>query len=300
MAEDTDLTVEREALASIHGLILPEDLLDAEIVLELEPGLSVVNLDTHTQRLMHQTETVRRVGIFRWGERLPAVRLLYHAPPSPPESEADSAERANDVLQQVLERLRVYRPGSIYFGGIIHRKVHEQGAIELFHRPWIAKVMPLYLLSDHYDLRGFAEFWRVAQSAEVRNLQHIALAVRWFSTSLETRRTDDAVICIMTSLESLFTAGTRSQKGRHIAESAAALFSSSPERQEIHDIFADTYRLRNDILHKGHSYQWRPHPAGRDIEVPELVDQATHYARRCIALVIRRTASNQIEPNSAA
>jgi hypothetical protein len=212
-----------EAFASISGLFIVDGLIADSLLLEFEPGLQVRELDDETQRWMYQTETVRRSGGRLFTDRVIAARYLFHK-----SLDSDRAtkevRRVNQLLQSVLECFRIYKPGRLYFGGIIHRRLTRDGAIDVFPRPWPENPLVLYPIESRTDIEGLAQLWTAMRSRNVRDRQHIDLARRWYSNSVETGRLEDRVISLMTAAEALFRIGPEERsKAQQIAQRVAAL-----------------------------------------------------------------------------
>jgi hypothetical protein len=284
--------VPAEAFASIHGLFVPDELASREVVVELEPAVHLVQLDAETERLMYQTETIRRVGRVRWSDRHFAIRVLFDLPP-----EGDTRhrvqEQVNGRMQDVLDCFRLYQAGHIYYGGIIHRAINREGAIELFHRAWPENSAGVYPLTDQASVEGLARLWSLMRSPAVRGRQFLTLARRWFGGSAEASRVEDQIISLMTAAEALFQAGiVTSRKGEHIADAAANLGLAAVEGEDVRQHLLDSYALRNEILHEGHMGKWRPKSGQRlsRRELRDFVDVTSAHVRAAIREVFNRTA----------
>jgi hypothetical protein len=202
-------------------------------------------------------------------------------------------DRANATLQRVLDSLRVFQRGYIYFGGIIHRQVNREGSVELFHRRWPENPIAFYPLLSRETLEEFREFWAQMQSRAVRERQHLNLGIRWFSGSEEAAGIDDRLISLMTAAEALFRAGDIEKKAEHLSREIAKL-NLAPIRDEVVEAhISDSYRLRNEILHSGHSGGWRPKGSRRltPDELLAFVHVTSEHVRGAIRSVIGRTAS---------
>lgn len=285
--------VPAEAFASIHGLFVPDELMSGEVLVELEPTVYLVRLDAETERLMYQTETIRRAGGIRWSDRHFAVRVLFDLPPEG-DARQRSHERVNRLMQDVLDCLRLYQSGSIYYGGVIHRASSREGAINLFHRAWPEISAGVYLLTDQASVDGLARLWSTMRSQAVRERQFLTLARRWFSGSAEASRVEDRIISLMTAAEALFQAGTiTSRKGEHIADAAEDLGLAAADGGDVRQHLLDSYALRNEILHEGHMGKWRPKGGQRFSagELYDFVEVTSVHMRAAIREVMSRTTA---------
>jgi hypothetical protein len=285
--------VSAEAFASIHGLFVRDELPSGEVLVELDPTVHLVQLDAETERLMYQTETIRRVGRIRWSDRHFAVRILFDLPPEG-DARQRTQERINRLMQDVLDCFRLYQAGRIYYGGIIHRAISREGAIDLFHRAWSENPAGVYPLTDQASVDGLARLWSTMRSRAVRDRQFLTLARRWFSGSAEASRVEDRIISLMTAAEALFQAGAiTSRKGEHIADAAGDLGLATVDGGDLRQHLLDSYALRNEILHEGHMGRWRPKGAQRlsPSELSKFVEVTSNYMRAAIREVLTRTTA---------
>src|SRR5947207_3364424 len=122
MAEQPQSLLPMQGFASIHGLFVPDELLHGSVLVELEPGLEICQLDGETEGLMYQTETIRRVAGFRWSDHYFAVRVRFDAPVEG-EARQGAQRRANRLIGRVLECLRLFQSGQLNYGSRIQRLV---------------------------------------------------------------------------------------------------------------------------------------------------------------------------------
>jgi hypothetical protein len=169
MAEEIEPLVTMEGLASIHGLFVPDELSQGPVLVELEPGLEISRLDAETERLMYQTEPIRRVGGFRWSDHYFAVRLRFDTP-AEGEGRQRAQRRANRLIRSALDCLRLFQAGHLYYGGIIHRPIARNGPVDIFPRPWSDTPVALYPLSTQADIDGLAKLWSILRNRTVRTV----------------------------------------------------------------------------------------------------------------------------------
>jgi hypothetical protein len=291
LTEAASRTIETEALASIHSLFVSDELLRGDVLVELEPGVQIAQVDVETQRVMYQTETIRRIGGSRWTDRVFAVRVQFDAP-AEGDARQRAQERTNRLLRHALDCLRLCRPDRIYYGGIIHRATSR---VDHFHWPWPDNLLPMYPFDSQADIDRVARLWSLMRSRAVRDRQFLALAIRWFSSSAEAASLEDEMIFLMTAAEALFRAGVvLSRKGEHIANAAVALGLSSIQGENVHQHLMDSYDLRNEVLHEGHVAGWRPTSGERlsPNELVEFVAIASAHVRTAVRTLLEHTAGN--------
>jgi hypothetical protein len=287
VAEQPKSLILMEGFASIHGLFVPDELSQEAVLVEFEPGLEIIRLDAETQRLMYQTETIRRVGGLRWNEHYFAVRVRFEAA-AEGEARLTAQQRANALLKSVLDCLRLFQAGQLYYGGIIHRSVARTGPVDIFSCGWPDTRVALYPLQTRENIDALAKLWSMLRDRGVRDRQFVTLAVRWFSLGAESTRITDKVIFLMTAAEALFQAGPLSNKSEQIANAAVKLGLNPVQHEDVHNHLKDSYELRNDILHKGHLTSWRSASGQRlsPSELQDFVEITTAHMRTAIRAVI--------------
>ncbi len=247
---------------------------------------------------MYVTETVRRSGGRMFTDRVIAVKRLFRKPLDPQRA-AFEVRRVNRLLQCVLDCFRLYKPGRLYFGGILHRRATREGAIDVFPRQWPESPLVLYPLEGSADIGGLRQLWRAMRSKTVRGRQYLELARRWYSSSADANRIEDRVISLMTAAEALFQIGPDEQrKGERMAEKAVALGVQSVAGEDVSSQLRASYDLRNHIIHRGHAGHWRNGHSDRPTaaEVEQFVQVTSETIRSALVVAIQGLAEKPRAP----
>lgn len=278
-----------EALASIDGLFLPDDLRKRRpSVIEFFERINLIELDSDTEKLMFQTETIRRVGSMRWGDKCYALHVPYEFESDDPVKRCIKSAQINKKLQEMLECLRIHQSGMIFYGGIIHRRRDRGGEVDIFHIPWHQQPVFPYAFHNSEELEKFGEFWKKVRT--IRNRHYITLALRWHSRSFDFQALEDRVITIMVALEAL-TRPPKSadKKADYIASTVVDILSGLANRDEIKNKILNFYNLRNEVIHRGDATSWIMKDGNKPSreELNNFVNEGVELVRQAINAYIR-------------
>jgi hypothetical protein len=235
-------------------LFVPDELVASDLIADLGRGLSIVQLDAETERLMYMVEAIRRVGGLRWSDKHFAIRCDYTLPAAEQQHEA-RREKVNREIDRVVQTLRIFKAGRFYLGGIIHRGATSQATFQRYARSWPENVLAIYMLENRSEIEEVVQLWTAIDNRKVRERPNLQFAIRWFADAGDSEIVEDRVIKLMTAAEALTGAGTETRKSDWIVDVISRLHPSSSD--ELKNRIRDAYRLRNEILHTGHLGQWR-------------------------------------------
>lgn len=275
------------ASAPVHGLFIPDEILNEAIINGVDPlvklsdVLEVIQLSDEEQRRLFTIEAIRRVGAPRWTDRYFAMRVRYRAPKEGVEQQSAQVV-ANDTIEQLLQVMRVFRPGVIYLGGLAHW-IEEPftGVTILTPKSWPENLFALYPLDNKECFTELEAFWQAIQCPNVR--ANISLAMRWFSKACELSRVDDKLIDLMIAAESLSRRSGK-EKATHIAATIVKLLSpTNPERPQAEEAVIAAYKLRNALVHEGKvTSEWRKKFGSNFQDESALVHKIEAYVREAL------------------
>jgi hypothetical protein len=283
-----------EAIAPLQGLAI-----NAPVV-KFSDDLEISQLTPEEERQVHVIEVVRRYGP-RWTDRHYAVRAKYRLPKVvvQDQSEISDQERGaaeekqaevNERIEEVIHTLRVFRQGTVNYGGVVHRADNWPfgGAMNISGKS-LESTYGIYLLDNDADIDELKGFWNEVQSAKAKGHKFLAVAMRRFSYGCERYRIEDKVIDLMISAEAFSQASAVVKKGKHITD-YVSLSAPVGERSKVRQHIRESYRLRNAIMHEGDVAGWLTVNSMRVGDLYTFLGMTEHYLRAALRRTIGRHA----------
>lgn len=283
-----------EAIAPLQGLAI-----NAPAV-KFSDDLEISQLTPEEERQVHVIEVVRRHGP-RWTDRHYAVRAKYRLPKVvvQDQSEISDQEKAaaeakqtevNERIEEVIHTLRVFRQGTLNYGGVVHRADNWPfgGAMNISGKS-LESTYGIYPLDSDADIDDLKGFWDEVQSAKAESHKFLAVAMRRFSYGCERHRIEDKVIDLMISAEAFSQASAVLKKGEHIADYVS---SSAPagEQNKVRKHLRKSYRLRNAIMHEGDVAGWLTENSMGIGDLYTFLGMTEHYLRGALRATISKHA----------
>lgn len=283
-----------EAIAPLQGLFINAP------VIKFSDDLEISQLTPEEERQVHVIEVVRRYGP-RWTDRHYAVRAKYRLPKvvvqdqseisdqEKAEAEAKQAE-VNERIEEVIHTLRVFRQGTLHYGGVVHRADNWPfgGAINISGKS-LESTYGIYPLDSDGDIDELKGFWNEVQSAKAKGHKFLTVAMRRFSYGCERHRIEDKVIDLMISAEAFSQASASGKKGEHIADYVSS-FATAGERSKVRDHVRESYRLRNVIMHEGDVAGWLTKYSMGIGDLYTFLGMTEHYLRAALRGTIGKHA----------
>jgi hypothetical protein len=147
--------------------------------------------------------------------------------------------------------------------------------------PWLPKD---YVLETE-EIELIQKFIEKINKTDLDKNKTVRIACERFSRSYEQRREDDIIIDFSIAFEALFFEGSKapsSSSGQFIGLGCAMLLGNTKdERREISNFFAQTYEIRNKIVHGSEI----PAPIlinGKSYSLHSFVEELKNYLRKSI------------------
>lgn len=283
-----------EAIAPLQGLFTNTP------VIKFSDDLEISQLTAEEEKQVHVIEVVRRYGP-RWTDRLYAVRAKYRLPKvivrdqseiSEQEKAAAEAKQAeaNERVEEVIHTLRVFKQGTLNYGGVVHRADNWPfgGAMNISGKS-LESTYGIYPLDSDADIDELQGFWDEVQSAKAKGHHFLTVAMRRFGYGCERHRIEDKIIDLMISAEAFSQASAVVKKGKHIADYVS---SSAPagERSKVRQHIRESYRLRNAIMHEGGASGWLTDNSMSIGDLYTFLGMTEHYLRAALRGTIGKHA----------
>jgi hypothetical protein len=281
-----------EAIAPLQGLAI-----NAPVV-KFSDDLEISQLTPEEERQVHVIEVVRRYGP-RWTDRHYAVRAKYRLPKVVVQDQSEISDRekaaaeekqaeVNERIEEVIHTLRVFRQGTLNYGGVVHRADNWPfgGAMNISGKS-LESTYGIYPLDSDADIDELKGFWNEVQSAKAKGHKFLAVAMRRFSYGCERHRVEDKVIDLMISAEAFSQASTSGKKGKPVADYVS---SSAPagEKNKVRRHIRKSYRLRNAIMHEGDVAGWLTEHSMGVGDLYTFLGMTEHYLRAALRGTIRK------------
>ena len=300
-------TVECEAIAPVQGWYLSGPLQERSSntpLIKFSDDLEISQLSAEEEKAVHSMELVRRYGP-RWTDHLYAIKATYPRPKvlmrndeefslEQQNSAEDEFVRINDRIEEVLQTLRLFKPGRIRQSGVFHRVNGwwVSTIIRTFGKPLadpIANLNPMYVLETEQDLNDLEEFWQTVQRAKAKGQGFLNIALQRFAESTERHSVEDRVIDLMRAAETLSKAGASPTKRGVIAKYVAS-HVVEPDKTKVQDHMRETYKLRNSIVHDGDASIWLKKTGKRPEDLLLMVNTAEEYLREALKKTVMEVA----------
>ncbi len=284
-------------VAPIHSLFVVDHLVNEDIkesrspLIRFSEDLEIGQLTVEEQQHLYRIEIIRRVGGSLHSDRYFAAKARYKAPFDGELLQVKQNE-INDLLESILQTMRVFRDGPVYFGGLAHWVEQPfTGVTNLMSRSWPELPFALYPLDDAHCLSELEKFWQAVQSNRVKLQRHITVSMRWFSRACEVNRPDDRLINLMIAAEAL-SRPPKGEKATLISSHIQSVISdASINGQRVLDAMVAAYKLRNDLVHEGAATaKWNLKYGHVSSDLNSLVHEVEGYIREALRNTIAKLA----------
>lgn len=273
--------------------------------IELAPDLVIKALNIEQRKMVYQLELVRRMQP-QMGEFINALCIEYRflkrlspIPETMPEPFAYSFEQPspleikmheiNQLLYETVALLRLYKPGNISCGGVVHfgRNLLVGGIQYPFpgEPMQFSPPMPLYILSREdtaplHNLRNC--FQKVKTDPALKNL---LLALRRLNYARLRGDVEDRIIDLMIAAETL-AKPLNNDKSTFIAEYFSTFFPGAESKTK--DLMRKIYQMRNSIMHDGSLEKWTRISANRRLNIFDIAAAGEEIVRQVLIREIEK------------
>jgi hypothetical protein len=167
------------AVAPIHGLFVLDNIVSRDVregnspLVKLADDLEIGQLSAEDQQHLYRIEAVRRVGGSLHSDRYYAVKARYEASGDGNEIHRIQ-QNINNLIDMVLQVMRVFKDGPVYFGGIAHWVTEPLTRVtNIVPKSWPELPFALYPLDEPLCITELRELWLAVHSRQVKS-PHLA------------------------------------------------------------------------------------------------------------------------------
>lgn len=234
-----------------------------------------------------------------------AIKVAYHLPKRGPEGPgaagpAAAQAQAEERVDEVLRALTAFKAGRAARGAVLHRTPHWllRDAVILGPAPRPPTWGNTYALGRD-EAGGFAAFWQVLQSREVRERKSSAVALRRFHDACARRNPEDRLIDLLVTAEALalnvaHDSSDRAEMLHRLALRAGSSLAEHRVRREFDRQVRTAYKVRDAIVH-GHAPELPALPSGEPQTLKGFIDGTEDLLRAALQRAIAIAAAPEAD-----
>ena len=200
--------------------------------------------------------------------------------------------------QKVLNALRLFKNGKVFQLGTITQSTSIFSSGIGYNPPLSFTVfMQKKFQLDKNEVINFLEFWKSFCELDFSKYNFLSVAIRRFSQSIERDSTEDKIIDLMISAESLFLSSGGSFQGElkyRLSHRAAMFIEDESEKQrKVFNFMQQAYNVRSDIIH-GREPNLPKKEDGTTVSIVDFCNELENHLRLSIkkAIMLAATAKN--------